>query len=409
MKGVHVLVLVAVMSLGVLLGLHGQKGLELISQASSVARANGLSEPQKSPLSERTGTTAGVTEGEVLVRLSLQDLRNVQAVGVWGTCDGDDLANPPNEDDCVFTVDNVQYRLDRTPGEDVVYFNVVCTDLGWGSYEKRCVGGDDDGSLCETGKECPAGSCDFVFDGSIFGVETCSTVERESLSFGVGIPLGVGFQIEGGASALAQALAGIDVEVEVDLSLDFPIHRRLRYPKMTRPTGLNRMGGNVLIDSGIGSVVAARSIVFGHSDFNGDVNFFITKPKKMRLTWGYLAGVTPGKGEAGTTCGGAENTCTDEFAFALERACDIGNLGGCPTPGAAVDSTARGTDAESDFDMQEVVEALDAEKDTITDITAEIKRRVKEKVSEVFDTWWNSSMTQATALPEVSPTEPWTG
>jgi len=263
-----------------------------------------------------------------LVTEELDTDGNARSLGIHGDCFDEQLGPtvPPGE--CLFTVEAVQYR--REPSTGATLFDAVCLDL-------------------DTNDSVP----------------TCSPMQRESLYFSVGPSLGPHFGGEAGIAAGISGTAWAGFDVDLGFSIPITMHRRFRYPMWRRFTG--RVGGNVLIDSGIGSVVARESVVFAHNAFDGDVTFFVTKPEGMKLTLGYkrLAG--------DAVC--TTDPCPEAFAGALEA-----------TAGLLGPSAVAGEDAfESDFDIQEVIEALDDETRAIDDIIEELKGRIAEKINAAFD------------------------
>jgi hypothetical protein len=63
----------------------------------------------------------------------------------------------------------------------------------------------------------------------------------------------------------------------------------------------------------------------------------------------------------------------------------MGNVGGCGGSGAAVENVAQFGAVESDFDIQEVIDAMDDESEAIQEIMDELKRRIGDRISKVFD------------------------
>jgi hypothetical protein len=263
----------------------------------------------------------------VTTRLFTSD-DNARSLGIHGECFDEDLGPTVPDEECVFTVEAVQYRRDRLTGATL--FDAVCVDL-------------------DTNDSVP----------------TCSPLQRDTLELGLGGDVSVAIRGEGGIAAGVNAAAEVGVDAGLGLSIPINIHRRFRYPMWRRFTG--SVGGNILIDTGIGSVVARETVVFAHNGFQGDVTFFVTKPKGMQLTVGYKRLL----GDA--SC--SPDPCPFELASALEAT--SGLLG----PG----STAGGDEFESDFDIQEVVDALNDETQAIQDITGEVKSRIEEKITATFE------------------------
>jgi hypothetical protein len=323
----------------------------------------------------------------------------VTGVGIYGQCPPGPDDDPPGTfppEECVFTVEAVQYRRYQggplSPGGGLIKFNAVCVDTG--------------------------------STGSNLNGSTCSPVEREPLAFGVGLSIAPAAKAEGGAAAGLFGGAYAQGYVGPALSIPIVFQRRLRYPLFRRYTGI--AGGNILIESGIGSIVARETVVFDHTPrdpdvidenpFHGNVRFFVTKPVGMDLTVGYLSpdvvscGSCSGGSNDGDPCatdadcggtGGCPNSfdcaasipdcqdlqgsvlasCPPNLTDALRNACGVGAE---PCPNAAQAQVALGP-LESDFDIQEVIDALDNETQAIADITEDLKVRIEEKITKVFE------------------------
>jgi len=277
------------------------------------------------------------------------------SVGISGTCHDENLGQTVPPEECVFTVEAVQYRRYATPTSAGIKFNAVCVDTG--------------------------------STGSALQGSTCSPVEREPLALGVGLSIAPAAKAEGGAAAGLFGAGYGSAYLGPGLSIPILVQRRLRYPLVRRHTG--RAGGNILIESGIGSIVAHETVVFNNVSFGildnqfcGNVRFFVTKPVGMHLTVGYAPN------DLVTFCGssghcndlsGLPVVCPPELTDAFVYACGVND----PLSRAAA-QVAIGP-LESDFDIQEVIDALNNETQAIADITEELKGRIKEKITKVFE------------------------
>lgn len=273
-----------------------------------------------------------------LVTMRIPTFRNnARSLGVWGECFDENLGPTVPSEECVLTVEAVQYRRRDLTG--ATKFDAVCVDL-------------------DTNDSVP----------------TCSPMERDSIAIEVGPSFGVHVGGEGGIAAGLGAAGNVEVDGSFGFAVPIVVHRKFRYPMFRRFTG--RVGGNILIDSGIGSIVAAESVIFTHDGFDGTATFFVTKPQGMRLTLGFKALTGDPLCDPGP--------CPANFANALFA---TGGLLGPAIAGSA--DTAGLGEFESDFDIQELVEALNDERQTINDISDELKSRVEEKITDVFETLRN--------------------
>lgn len=313
------------------------------------------------PDSEPTATHTIMTE--------LATVENARAIGVWGTCEVDEVP----EAECVFTVDSVQYtRSDGRPTK----FNAVCVDL--------------DAFL------------------SIPAIRTCSPMERESLAFGVSLTAAPGVGAHGGVAAALFASGQANFGLGAAFTAPFLIHRRFRYPQTRawinyqpqQADPLGKLGGNILIDSGLGSISAAESVIFSHTDFTGSVRFIVSKPRGMALTLGYT------KSSGDPIC--VPGPCPFLFSDTLVEARQLGAVGvfASSTEGDGEDPEGDEEDFASDFDIEEVVEALNNETQAIQDIRDELKGEIQDRISEQFDIlreFLDSGNTSSQSVAECNP------
>ena len=356
MKCTHGLLLVGVLAAGVLLGMHARGGVASSAEASPVANRDDLSRLDAGRVSgsgalrPAASTESGFRDLEGLVRVTTPVVAATGAVGIWGECD----ETVPAEA-CTFTVEAVKYNkavLAQVP----IIFKAVCVD--------------------DVDPDVPS---DLIIP--------CTPLERPSLSLGVDGSIGAGLNADGGIAAGIAAALGAGAAADVGFGIGVPIRRKLRYPAIGAITGFRRWGGNILMDAGLGSIAASKTVVLAHTGFDGTVTFFVSKP----------AGMTLILGKTGTAClltkcydtQGTEVDCPRDpsdpelfpgrFHNALVRACEADKPLSAP-------AQIQGGANESDFDMQEVIDAFDKQADTIQDIIAELKGRIETRITEVFDT-----------------------
>jgi hypothetical protein len=270
---------------------------------------------------------------------------DARAIGLLGTCP-EETGIPPEE--CVFSVEAVQYRRSV---DGSIKFNVVCVDT------------EDTATGPNAEEE---------------DIPPCSPVEREPLAFGVGPAFGVQVGGGGGIAAAVHAGAFAGVNVGIGFSAPIVIQRKLRYPLVRNYTGT--AGGNILIESGVGSILAGETVVLAHglTSFSGGVDFFITKPVGMTLSFGWERFRDDPVCADGS--GNSIADCPQKLEDALQTACRFCGSG----PGGS--AVAQGAAVQSDFDIQELVDALDNETQAIDDIIEELKGRIEEKIPEAFET-----------------------
>jgi len=429
MKSIHTLVLVVVLPLGVSLGIYARGGAGIVTQATSIARAGGLN--TTTPLapagpiravSTGQGTKESAGERHVLIELGPEPAITFNTLGIFvcpesGECrpDTEPVGQP-------FTVQAVRYhQVAQADPIDPTRFNVVCVD--------HDPNGDD--------------------------IPTCSPLEREPLGLTFpNLAFGGLIGMRAGVSAVVDVDLAAKLPVNISTSLAWDVHRRLRYPFFPQPTtDSEKFGGNVLIDSGVGPILAHTSVVISHENFRGALQILATKQVGTRLVvallgsahaWcvnddvaydpvpctndspdcdayggvcefpgtRYCAGTdppvpcendSPDCDEYGGVCnvpaqtGGAYcegrspldffETCPDELAKWLETACEIGNpnsdCNSSPTGAASAGQVA--ADEPEAFDIQEFIDFLNANDQSIRDVSSEIKARLKEKILDVFD------------------------
>jgi len=266
-----------------------------------------------------------------------------------------------------FAVERVQY-IHKKPHLDLTKFNVVCIDH------------DSSGVLWPT----------------------CSPLERAPISVSAGLDFGYGLGWSGGAQIVAEGEIKMGANLGIGSSVALPMHRRLRYPLVPRPTtDFKRIGGNLLADSGVGAIVAGKSVVFSHQSFDGRIDFFVTRQEGARLAIGVI-------GELGFPDGTDDDSEPDYLADycryddddttaqicpagldeRLSTACNIGNSNnqcGIAADAGVTDRLVAGGLGET-FDIQELRDAWEANTDAFSDVRNELKERLKSKISETFAT-----------------------
>ena len=120
MKCANALILVATLSLGVLLGIYARGGVEPVSAASPMDQVKRspqrTAEDLRSYGSQVFDTRARDPRAQHRVRVSVSPDSPVTAVGIYGHCPPGPEDDPPGTfppEECVFTVEAVQYRRDE--------------------------------------------------------------------------------------------------------------------------------------------------------------------------------------------------------------------------------------------------------------------------------------------------------
>jgi len=170
----------------------------------------------------------------------------VGTVGIYASC-----TEEIEKKDCIFSVDAIRVTSLRGT-EGTVRFNFA--------------------SLC----------IDELSDD--FG--NCVGLTRGTIAFSTGINVGVG---AGGCGELGfGGSAGKCFSLEPGISFDYgwdlsPLRLNVKQgEEMGAP-----IGGNVLIESGIGSVMSKKFVIFSSDNFSGTIEFLGQKPEGMILTIGY--------------------------------------------------------------------------------------------------------------------------
>ena len=160
------------------------------------------------------------------------------------------------------------------------------------------------------------------------------------------------------------------------------------------------LGGNILQESGLGSLTAGQSVVFSHRRFTGTVIFLVTKPRAMTLMIGYAqrnGSTYCEKYQSGVSSQSIvecdENTTPEGFSFknALLSACSLNRAGVCSAESAAVAAAAGEEeddllDVEPLVDFDELLATLEERKDEIDRIRNTVRDKVLERrLSEVVD------------------------
>jgi hypothetical protein len=214
-------------------------------------------------------------------------------------------------------------------------------------------------------------------DNPVFSSGACSPVLRDSLALGVGAGIPVHGGAEVGLDAIASAHVGVLAGIELGVDLEFPIQRRFKYPlgglQAARAPG---HGGNILVESELGPIVAGQAIIVQHDcdkGLTGKITYVVTYPAQTTVIVGARYGDA-------SRCWNVESGDPGECPAAFENNLSIYR---CSSESA----TAGTQNEEVDFDMAELVEALDQAHDTITTIKGEIQQRSLQRTTEIVETF----------------------
>jgi hypothetical protein len=279
-----------------------------------------------------------------LVRMSIT-AEGSRAVGVFADC-GRKLA----AEECNFTVQSVRYTTAGTAAASTK-FDALCIDIGFP-------------------------------DGTAADAWNCSPVTIEPLAVSVDAGAAGAVVANGGINIGSTSAVGTNGQVHLGLGVALPISRRLEVPMAEHVSSGKppvRLGGNVLIESGIGPVFAGQTVVFGHTPFDGVVTFLVEIPKGMTLTAGQVSGhgesVCAEMGQGSTGCPAALNR-------ALQSACEISTGGPCG--GDTQDSVAPMTAFGPQVDTAELRAFMTKLHDTMATVNTDLQERLPEKLDEVF-------------------------
>lgn len=331
-------------------------GLLILAALTPIAAAQGNRKPfpqqPQPPEEDRGGNGPGGGTNAMLqqlidgqsgfYKLEVPGIADARAIGIWGECDLGRIS----EADCAFSVDTVRYNPLRT--DRMTKFNAVCLDQAVAPQDER--------------------------------VLNCSSMKRDVAGFGFDLSASIGAAAEGGVAAGVNATLGAHGSAGLAVGVSFPIRRKISVP-MRR---INRsFGGNVLLDSQIGSVVAERYVIFGHGQFDGSVTFLGSKPEPMEMTVGYAAP------DGTVTCSNSVGTvsCPVEFQEALLSVCGLRKAGEC----SASNPFAKADDDEDDsfslepiIDPQEIRAILEARRDEAENLRSVAREKILERASSEF-------------------------
>ena len=263
-----------------------------------------------------------------------------RAVGIFGDC-GDHL---PMEE-CAFTLEAARYIGDFDRG---TRFNAVCVDAN--------------------------------FFANPLGPLSCTPMGRELFAIAADLGVAGSVDIAGGGSAVAQALGLAGIDVGLGFGIELPVERKFKTPARVERIGGQSigLGGNILIESGLGSVSAGRSVVFSHRRFTGRVSLMATRPDFMTIWVGQAGG-------GGVSCmaNGTPASCPPAFAEALITACKLNRAAVCADiieEDEISHSSAQAVDAkELDSGWGERLDEINAIKDVVR------TRMLERNLAEVFD------------------------
>jgi len=281
-----------------------------------------------------------------LIRLH-SSVAQARAVGVFARCN-ERIA--PEE--CAFTVEGVRYTMGgANAAATATKFDALCIDIGF-----------------------PADASPDAWN--------CSPVTIEGLGVSVDAGAGGSVAATGGINIGTSSDVGSQGQVNLGLGVALPMSRRLQVP-MAQHTATGRpsvrLGGNVLMESNIGPVPAGQTVVFGHTAFDGNVTFLVSRPEAMTLSIGYLNDA----GEAQCRqANGEQAACPPALVNALASACELTTGGPCA--GTAGDSAPPTTAFSAEVDTAELRAFLDKLQPTISSVNSDLQDKLPGKMDDVF-------------------------
>jgi hypothetical protein len=282
---------------------------------------------------------------ENLVRLHAT-VAGARAVGVFAACD-DKIA--PEE--YAFTVESVRYTINGSAAASTK-FDAICIDIGF-----------------------PEGGADDAWN--------CSPVTLEGFAVSVDAGAGGSVVANGGVNTGSTSAVGSNGQVTLGSGVALPLSSRLQVP-MAQYASSNRpnvrLGGNILMESRIGSVSAGQTVVFGHTSFDGVVTFMVTRPASMTLSIGHVNAA--GETKCNESSGDAV-TCPAAFDRALRSACELSAGGPCSSAGG--DAPAPTTAFGPAIDIDELRASLEKRQETISTVNSDLKEKLPDKITEVFE------------------------
>lgn len=230
---------------------------------------------------ELSETASLATEG-TFYRIAI-DTGNTEVgtVGIHASC----ISDIPKKD-CIFSVDSIRVSPE---GGDNFSFDSLCIDTLSDKF----------------------GNCVKLVRGTV------------GLSVGVNAGLGAGGCGEVGFGAQAGTCFALEPGVSIDYGWDLS-HLSLRAVQGEEMGAL--IGGNLLIESGIGSVMSKKFVIFSSQEFKGTIEFLGSKPEGMTITIGYAHSgepicksiQAPNKIDDKNTIG-----CNNDFKDALNKLYDV--------------------------------------------------------------------------------------
>jgi len=267
-----------------------------LNQANAIHKTKGLV------------TVDELQEGSFFIQIDAKrtdDLKDLNAVGIHAICkeiQKGKLVTLVPQERCVFEIESIRY----IPSDGVGIFGkniffLFCIDSLQGNVPNK-------------------------------SVNNCFIPAQGEVSYGTGLSFGP--NVEGVVVIGELANAGLELMGSLTLDIGFSIPLSSVQTKLAQGDyRLNRIGGNVLLDSGIGSIIAHEHIGWAHDPFTGTIEIFGKKPDDMKLVIGTVGldnKVVCG-GDGKTSC--PDDTNSDkEFRRMLEYLCfSCPTTGGLPT------------------------------------------------------------------------------
>jgi len=271
-------------------------------------------------------------------KISINVPTGTRAVGIFGDCNV--TGKNVNSSECVFSVDAIRYiPAGRNGVISQVKFEVICID--------------NIAARIKTGEKITWSNCSFL--------------ERGAVSLGIGVGISTGGDARMHTGEIGSVKFGVSISPGFTAGPSFDIIR-LEYLMQNVDKFRGRVaGGNVLVDSGIGGVLATKYVILGHDRFSGTVEFLGSKPINMVMMTGFGndTGTVECRAQVSPT---DKKDCNKEFEKALKEA----------NPSSAFDSFKQAGVASNGKPAQSNILIQNAQAETLNLIIDKTKPQLKE-------------------------------
>jgi len=121
--------------------------------------------------------------------------------------------------------------------------------------------------------------------GNLGIVNNCFIPSQGSVDIGAGFSIGPGAVGEGMVGELINGAVSLLGDITLDVGFSVPL-ASVETKLAQGDYRIDRVGGNVLLDSGIGSIISQEHIAWAHDAFTGKIEIFGKKPDEMKLEIG---------------------------------------------------------------------------------------------------------------------------